>query len=222
MIGVELTVTKREQLGKGASKKFRRNGLVPAVIYGKNKKNLNIVVNLLKLKKIFKTEAGENAVIEMQVENSDIKKTVLLKEAHLDTLTDHPLHFDFYETSEGEKVKITCPLKFVGHPEGVKNGGIIQTLSNTIKVECLLGEIPNEIEVEISFLDIGDTLKVKDLPQLDRINITSNPNSTIISILTPRLITETEQTTAGEDSTEKETEGKFEEETTESDKKEAT
>ena len=71
-------------------------------------------------------------------------------------------------------------------------------------------------------MDIGDTLKVKDLPQLDRINITSNPNSTIISILTPRLITETEQTTAGEDSTEKETEGKFEEETTESDKKEAT
>ena len=220
MIGVEFIVTKREKLGKEASKKFRRSGFIPAVVYGKNKENLNIAVNLSKLKKIFKTEAGENTIIEMQVEDSDIKKTVLLKEAHLDTLTSSPLHLDFYEISEGEKVRVTCPLKFIGQPEGVKNGGVIQTLSNAIKIECLLEQIPNEIEVEISSLNIGETLRVKDIPQIAGIDMTSNPNSTIISILTPKLVIESEQAAVDKDSAE-EAEEKSEEQAIESGKKEA-
>lgn len=217
MVSIEFTVTKREVLGKGASKRFRKTGLVPAVVYGKNKENLNIAVDFLKFKKALKTEAGENTIIEMHVQDSDIKKKVLLKEAHLDTLTSNPLHFDFYEISEGEQVAISCPLKFNGRPEGVKSGGVIQTLATEVKVECLPENIPNEIEIEISHMEIGDTLKVEDLPVLNGINIISNPNNTVISILTPRLIMETEEVAASEESeSEEEAASKSEEETTES------
>ena len=200
MITVELEVFKRESLGKQANKKYRKDGFVPAVIYGKNKENLNILIDPIKLKKLLKNEAGENTIIEMKLDKSDLKKNVLLKDAHLDTLTSDPLHLDFYEITDGVDVKVSSPLLFEGKPEGVKNGGVIQTLSNEIKIKCLPTNIPNVIEINISDLNIGDTLRVKDIKPMDGIEILSNPESTIISILAPRLVVETETTDADEGS----------------------
>lgn len=200
MITVELEVFNRESLGKQANKKYRKDGFIPAVIYGKNKDNLNILVDPIKLKKLLKNEAGENTIIEMKLDKSDLKKNVLLKDAHLDTLTSDPLHLDFYEITEGMDVKVSAPLLFTGKPEGVKNGGVIQTLSNEIKIECLPTNIPNIIEINISDLNIGDTLRVKDIKPMDGIEILSNPESTIISVLAPRLVVETETTDADENS----------------------
>ena len=200
MITVELEVFNRESLGKQANKKYRKDGFIPAVIYGKNKDNLNILVDPIKLKKLLKNEAGENTIIEMKLDKSDLKKNVLLKDAHLDTLTSDPLHLDFYEITEGMDVKVSAPLLFTGKPEGVKNGGVIQTLSNEIKIECLPTNIPNIIEIDISDLNIGDTLRVKDIKPMNGIEILSNPESTIISVLAPRLVVETETTDADENS----------------------
>ena len=200
MITVELEVFNRESLGKQANKKYRKDGFIPAVIYGKNKDNLNILVDPINLKKLLKNEAGENTIIEMKLDKSDLKKNVLLKDAHLDTLTSDPLHLDFYEITEGMDVKVSAPLLFTGKPEGVKNGGVIQTLSNEIKIECLPTNIPNIIEINISDLNIGDTLRVKDIKPMDGIEILSNPESTIISVLAPRLVVETTATDADESS----------------------
>ena len=200
MITVELEVFKRESLGKQANKKYRKDGYVPAVIYGKNKENLNILIDPIKLKKLLKNEAGENTIIEMKLDKSDLKKNVLLKDAHLDTLTSDPLHLDFYEITDGVDVKVSSPLLFEGKPEGVKNGGVIQTLSNEIKIKCLPTNIPNVIEINISDLNIGDTLRVKDIKPMDGIEILSNPESTIISILAPRLVVETATTDTDESS----------------------
>tara|TARA_B000000437_G_scaffold171761_1_gene127874 strand:- start:363 stop:1013 length:651 start_codon:yes stop_codon:yes gene_type:complete len=200
MITVELEVFKRESLGKQANKKYRKDGFVPAVIYGKNKENLNILIDPIKLKKLLKNEAGENTIIEMKLDKSDLKKNVLLKDAHLDTLTSDPLHLDFYEITDGVDVKVSSPLLFEGKPEGVKNGGVIQTLSNEIKIKCLPTNIPNVIEINISDLNIGDTLRVKDIKPMDGIEILSNPESTIISILAPRLVVETATTNTDESS----------------------
>ena len=200
MITVELEVFKRESLGKQANKKYRKDGFVPAVIYGKNKENLNILIDPIKLKKLLKNEAGENTIIEMKLDKSDLKKNVLLKDAHLDTLTSDPLHLDFYEITDGVDVKVSSPLLFEGKPEGVKNGGVIQTLSNEVKIKCLPTNIPNVIEINISDLNIGDTLRVKDIKPMDGIEILSNPESTIISILAPRLVVETATTDTDESS----------------------
>ena len=219
MSTVQFNVTKRDSLGKEASKKFRRDGLIPAVVYGKNKENLNINVNHLKLKQIFKSDAGENTIIEMQVEDSDIKKKVLLKEAHLDTLTSNPIHLDFYEINESEKVKVSCPLKFTGKPEGVKNGGVIQTLANEVQVQCLPENIPNNIEIDIAHLEIGETFRVEDLTEVEGVDIVSNPNSTVLSILAPRLITETQEASSEEEGEEQQEESSVEK-PAESDKEE--
>ena len=92
------------------------------------------MVDPLKLKKLLKNEAGENTIIEMKLDNTDLKRNVLLKDAHLDTLTSEPLHLDFYEITEGEEVKGSAPLSFYWKiQEGVKSGGVIQTLSNEIQ-----------------------------------------------------------------------------------------
>ena len=219
MSTVQFNVTKRDSLGKEASKKFRRDGLIPAVVYGKNKENLNINVNHLKLKQIFKSDAGENTIIEMQVEDSDIKKKVLLKEAHLDTLTSNPIHLDFYEINESEIVNVSCPLKFTGKPEGVKNGGVIQTLANEVQVQCLPENIPNNIEIDIAHLEIGETFRVEDLTEVEGVDIVSNPNSTVLSILAPRLITETQEASSEEEGEEQQEESS-EEKPAESDKEE--
>ena len=158
------------------------------------------MIDPIKLKKLLKNEAGENTIIEMKLDKSDLKKNVLLKDAHLDTLTSDPLHLDFYEITDGVDVKVSSPLLFEGKPEGVKNGGVIQTLSNEIKIKCLPTNIPNVIEINISDLNIGDTLRVKDIKPMDGIEILSNPESTIISILAPRLVVETATTDADEGS----------------------
>ena len=191
MIIVEMNAVKREELGKQANNKIRKDGLVPAVVYGRNKKNINISINGKELKKVLSgTEARENTIISISIEGTDEKRKVLLKEAHLDTLTSAPLHFDFYEITDGEKLKLVCPLNFIGKPEGVKNGGVIQTLSNQVSIECVPEKIPNDITVDISDLEIGDALFVEDLPAEDGVTILSNPKSTTISILAPRLMTE--------------------------------
>ena len=187
---LELDVLKRDLLGKQANKKYRNNGLVPAVIYGKNKENLNILVDPIKLKKLLRNEAGENTIINMKVKDSDQNKNVLLKDAHLDTLTSDPLHLDFYEITEGEKVKVSAPIVFTGKPEGVKNGGVIQTLTNEVLISCLPEFIPNNIEIDISDLNIGDTLRVRNISEIEKIEILSNPESTLISILAPRILAE--------------------------------
>src|SRR6056300_218977 len=198
MITVELEVLKRESLGKEANKKYRDQGLVPAVVYGKNKENLNILVDPKTLKKILRRDSGENTILEISVTESDVKKNVLLKDAHIDTLTSNPLHLDFYEITEGELVKVPCPINFVGKHEGVKSGGVIQKLSEEVKVQCLPDKIPNNIEVDISSLNIGDTLRIEDLKKIDGIDFLSNPKSTLISILAPRVVVET--TTEDEES----------------------
>lgn len=198
MITVEMNAVKRDDLGKQANKKIRNSGLVPAVIYGRNKKNINISINGKELKKILSgTESRENTIISITIEGTDEKRKVLLKEAHLDTLTSAPLHFDFYEITEGQKLKLVCPLNFIGRPEGVKNGGVIQTLSNQVSIECIPEKIPNNITVDISNLNIGDTLFVEDLPSEDGVDILSNPKSTTISILAPRIVAE--ETTSSEE-----------------------
>ncbi len=191
MITVEMNAIKRNDLGKQANKKVRDSGLVPAVVYGRNKENINISISGKELIKLLSaTESKENSIISISIDGTDEVRKVLLKEAHLDTLTSAPLHFDFYEITEGEKLKLVCPLNFVGKPEGVKQGGVIQTLSNQISIECVPEKIPNNITVDISDLNIGDTLFVKDLPIEEEITILSNPESTTISILAPRIVAE--------------------------------
>ena len=205
MIIVEMNAVKREELGKQANNKIRKDGLVPAVVYGRNKKNINISIDGKDLKKVLSgTEARENTIISISIEGTDEKRKVLLKEAHLDTLTSAPLHFDFYEITDGEKLKLVCPLNFIGKPEGVKNGGVIQTLSNQVSIECVPEKIPNNITVDISDLEIGDTLFVEDLPAEDGVTILSNPKSTTISILAPRIMTEETTDEDGEEGAESE------------------
>lgn len=205
MIIVEMNAVKREELGKQANNKIRKDGLVPAVVYGRNKKNINISIDGKELKKVLSgTEARENTIISIAIEGTDEKRQVLLKEAHLDTLTSAPLHFDFYEITDGEKLKLVCPLNFIGKPEGVKNGGVIQTLSNQVSIECVPEKIPNNITVDISDLEIGDTLFVENLPVEDGVTILSNPKSTTISILAPRIMTEETTHEEGEEGAESE------------------
>lgn len=208
MITVEMNAIKREDLGKQANKKIRDGGLVPAVVYGRNKENINISISGKELiKTLNATESKENTIISISIDGTDQVRKVLLKEAHLDTLTSAPLHFDFYEITEGEKLKLVCPLNFIGKPEGVKNGGVIQTLSNQISIECIPEKIPNNITVDISNLNIGDTLFVEDLPIEEGITVLSNPKSTTISILAPRVVVEETPTEDEEESAENTKEG---------------
>ena len=174
MVIVEMNVTKREDLGKQANNKIRKSGLVPAVVYGKNKENVNISVDPKELKKLLSsTVARENSIISISIDGDKEKRKVLLKEAHLDTLTSAPLHLE---------------------------------------------NIPNEIRIDISDLNIGDTLFVKDLPVEEGVTVLSNPESTTISVLAPRIVTEEVEAEEGEEGEEGEEATEGEEAKEESDK----
>ena len=183
-----LVVKKREGVGKSAARKVRKEGAVPAVVYGRETEPIPIVVNLTEFKKALSTEAGENTLLELHIKDDgeEITKLALLRDIQFDYLTSRPLHFDFQEVLMKEKLTVKVPVKIVGKSEGVKAGGILEEILREIEIECLPADIPNYIEVDVSSLGIGDSIHIGDLTISENVTVMHEPDETIVTILSRR------------------------------------
>lgn len=164
---IELNVQIREEIGKKGTKKVRRNGNIPSILYGRGIKSTPLVVNKKEFYRVTHTKAGSNVLINLKVDGTKIKKdtTCLIKEVQLDPVTDEVYHVDFTAVSLTEKIKIKVPLVIKDAEEavGVKEGGILDVVHHEIEVECLPTEIPERIEASIKHLKIGDSIHLKEL-----------------------------------------------------------
>ncbi|PKM82513.1 MAG: 50S ribosomal protein L25 [Firmicutes bacterium HGW-Firmicutes-13] len=188
---IELNSIKREKSTKGAVKELRKSGLVPAVVYGKKVSSISLAVDKKELVQALSTSAGANVLIDLVIKNGKKKKeTVMVKEIQKHPFKDLYLHVDFIGISLKDKIQVKVPIYFKGEPQGVKDGGISSIQVREVMVESLPTAIPESIEVNISGLQIGDVLSIGDLRVPEGVEITDDPNETIISVVVPAVVEE--------------------------------
>ena len=150
----------RDRAGKGASRALRREGRVPAVVYGANQEPLGIHVEEKLLAKMLSTGHFMNTVVMIDVGGSTAR--TLPKDVQFHPVTDRPLHVDFLRISEHSQVQVAVPIRFTGEDEsrGLKRGGVLNTVRHELELVCDAAEIPDEIEISLAGLDIGDSLHI--------------------------------------------------------------
>ncbi len=176
----------REATGKGVARKLRAKGLIPAVFYGPHTQTLPIVVNPKELLKTLQTEAGGNVLIDLEIQKGDHaeRKVVMVKDFQIDPLERKALHADFYEVAMDVMVTVEVPIQLIGKPEGTKAGGILEQIRRVLEVQCLPGDIPKSIDIDVSSLKIGDSIHVNDI-QVEKVKIVADTNFTIATVVPP-------------------------------------
>ena len=181
-----LTAEIREGVGKEKAKKLRTKGLIPAIFYGPRSQTIPLVIDYKELTKVLQTEAGENVLIDLDIRKgaqSD-RKVVMVKDIQIDPLQRIALHTDFYEVAMDEVVTVEVPVHLIGKPEGTKMGGILDQVRRMIQIQCLPGEIPKSIDIDVSPLKIGDSIHIQDI-QVEKAKIISDTNFTIATVVPP-------------------------------------
>ncbi len=183
---VSISAEKREEHGKGVARSLRREGMVPAVIYREGKAQ-SIKLSKKELARLINSVAGEQVMVDLQFADGD-KKLALLKDYQVDPIRGELLHTDFFEVSLTEEVRITVHVATVGEPIGVKrDAGILQHTLREIELECLPDKIPGKIEVDISKLEIGQSVHVRDLKFDEGITVITDPGDVIVTVTAPAV-----------------------------------
>jgi len=184
-----ITAQLRSESGKGAARRMRQRGLIPAILYGHKRKSLPLIVNLEELKKVLGDKEREHALHALKVEGRDDlgEKLIMIKEIQVDPLGEKYLHVDFYEVKMGEKITVPVMIYLVGKAEGVKEGGILEHITREVEVRCFPTKIPEHIELDTSALGIGDSLHVRDLKIPEGVEILTLPDLPIVSVVAPTV-----------------------------------
>lgn len=170
--------------GTRPSRRLRRQGMVPATLYGHGAESVSIAVDARELRNVLATEAGINAVIRLGV--GEEVHTSLARQLQRHPTRGDITHLDFVRIALTDRVDAVVSIELTGDPIGVQaDGGIIETVSNTVNVHTLVTSIPESIQVDISGLRVGDSVRVSDLPALDGLEYLDDPDQPIVIISLP-------------------------------------
>jgi large subunit ribosomal protein L25 len=187
---VQLTVVRRPT-GKAAVKQLRRQGLVPGIFYGPGVDPIPIAARPAALRPLVHTR--ETHLVQLHIEGMEQTYECVLKDFALDPLTDALMHFDLQAVVADQPVEVEVPVKLVGTPVGVTRGGILEHALHTVRVSCLPRDLPEYIELDISGLDVGHAIHVRDV-QLPGIRILEHGETVIATVIAPRETAEAEGT----------------------------
>jgi len=163
MEATELKAFTRKETGKGPARRFRKEGSIPAVFYGRGEEAIPLSVNATELRKVVRAKK-ENIFIKLLIEGEKhLEKLSLIKELQIEPVSRRFYHVDFYEIRMDHKLTLDVPLHFAGIPVGVQNGGELQHLKRDLKISCLPSALPDFIEIDVTGLEIGDSIKVQDI-----------------------------------------------------------
>jgi large subunit ribosomal protein L25 len=180
----DLAAQVRKEQKKGPARRFRQNGLIPAIFYGRSVENILLTVKNDELLKLHK-EKKDHAFIKLIIDDggeSKIEKLSLIKELQFQPLTGKFYHADFYEVDMKAKLTFEVSMQFVGKAVGVENGGELQHIKRVVKVSCLPAILPDHIEVDVTSLDIGDSIKIKELKLADGITVLDPPDAAVVAV----------------------------------------
>lgn len=201
---VELNAQVRATTGKCPARQLRRDGKIPAIVYGPESEPIMVTVNIRDLEKaIKKTQIGQ-LILNLHIQNGSEKvKMAMIKELQKHPVSRSFLHVDFYEISMDRKINVKVPIVPVGKSKGVEFGGMLQIIRRELEILCYPGQIPEKIEIDITDLDMGESIHVKDIQIEGDIEIPAEVNFTVITILSPKT-EEPEEAEEGEEAEEAE------------------
>jgi large subunit ribosomal protein L25 len=175
-----LKVDSRAKHGTSLSKKLRSQGRIPAVFYGKDVLK-HYSVDDSKFRALMRSSGGTLSLIELEEDSGD-KELALLKDIQIDSVKDNILHLDFVQVTRGQTLETKIPLELVGESIGVKSmGGILEFHQSEILVRCRPSQLPKGLELDISGLDLGDSLQISDLPVIEGVEYVSDPEANVVT-----------------------------------------
>lgn len=199
---IQLNAKPRQKTGKGAARALRRQGRIPAVLYGAGRDTQPISVSIQELERMFNNPKFTRGLINLAVENGgDSRQTVMIKEFQRDPAKDHYLHIDFYRIQMDQKLSVMVPVTTTGTSKGVEEGGILQIIRRELEVYCLPANIPEQIEIDITELEIGDSVHVSEIPLPEGVEIPYEVDFTILTVVSPKMA-EPEAEISGEEALE--------------------
>jgi large subunit ribosomal protein L25 len=206
----KLAAQRRAETGKGAARRARAAGRVPAVLYGHGMDPVHLSVDAREFGHALRTDAGTNVLIELSVGRT--KHLALAKEIQRNPVRGSFIHIDFLAVQRGETVEVRVPVPLVGESPGVREGGIADQDLHEILVEAEVTAVPDSVQADISGLNIGDVLRVSDLKAPEGATILEDPEASVVSIVAPAVEEEepTEEEAEGEAAAEGEGEGEGE------------
>ena len=188
---ITLKAQKREGTGKGVARKLRQEGRVPAVLYGRELGTMHLSLDTHEAENLFHSISTENTIVGLKVEGVGELFQTLVREIQSHPFKSSLIHVDFLRIQAGVAVDVEVPLRLIGDPIGVKNsGGVLEQVLNELPVKCIPSKIPEFIEVDVSELDINDSLHVYDLELEEGINITVDEERTICAVAIPKVVEE--------------------------------
>ncbi len=189
----ELSAELREHTGKGVARKLRAAGRIPAVLYGKGRASSALSLDPEALERLLReSDAGMNTLIDLQVNGGGGgAQVVLVKELQRDPVRGFPLHADLYQVDMETSIEVAVPIHLVGNPQGVElNDGILDHSMRELEIACLPRAIPESLEVDVSALDVGDSIHVRDLALPEGVELRSDPDLSVASVVAAKVAEE--------------------------------
>lgn len=182
----------RNGIGKGAARSLRRNGAVPAILYGRGREPRPVAVDARALAAALHTHAGLNVLIDLELAGNGGSEptTVLVREVQRDIFRHQPIHVDFHAISLTERLETHVPVVLKGTAKGVAEGGVVEHHLRDVLVECLPTQIPENFELDVTELVIGRSLHASDLVIPEGVTLVTPPEEVIVTVVAPRVVEE--------------------------------
>ena len=191
---VKLEVRERERRGSADARRLRRDGLIPGVLYGNGKKPHAICIPERELRRVLTGAGGLHTILDVVLEGQKTTHASILKDYQQDPLRGTLAHVDLMEVRLDQPIQAQVVVELVGEAEGVKEGGVLSQVTREINVEALPMEIPEHIDLDVSELAIGDTLRVADLKPIEGATFLDDPEETVLATVTmPTRVEEPEE-----------------------------
>jgi large subunit ribosomal protein L25 len=191
MAELKIEVQRREETGKGPSRRLRAGGMIPAVVYGGGKEPVPIQVERNIVLQLLKQGGGENAVFLLKLSGTGKSRHTMVRKIDVDPISRQIAHIDFQRILLTEKVRVQIPLELIGEAWGVKNeGGVLDFITREVEVECLPTDIPQKLEVDVSDLHVGQHLEVKDLVIPPGVQVLDEPDRVMAAVAHSRVAAE--------------------------------
>jgi large subunit ribosomal protein L25 len=185
---VKLKAEQRTAVGRSATRKLKARGIIPAIVYGGKDKPQPLQVSARDINAMLSHAAGENILVELEIAGEKSNRTALVQEIQHSPVGGNILHVDFHAVSMDEKIQAEVPLEPTGIPNGVKNfGGLLEQSLRYLPIECLPRDLPDRITVDVSNLNIGDSIHVRDIKLPDGVTAKVQPDLTAFSVLAPAV-----------------------------------
>jgi large subunit ribosomal protein L25 len=190
---MKLEVKERESRGSADSRRLRKQGLVPGVLYGRGKPPHPFCVPERELRRALSGDSGLHAILDVVLDGQTTTHPSVLKDYQQEVPSGRLAHIDLHEVRLDQPIQATVAVDLIGEAAGVKEGGVLSQVSRDLRVEALPLEIPDHLELDVSGMAIGDTLRLVDLPPMEGVTYLDDPEETVLAtVTTPTVIVEPE------------------------------